>query len=292
MHSTILPASIASATCADIASGALHAVLRVLIVEDEQLARQRLERLVHDLPGLDLVASCGDGDSALAWLEREHIDIALLDIAMPGVDGLGLGAHAMARGIACIYTTASSDRAAEAFGVEAVDFLVKPFARERLELAFLRARSRIVGRDALNLTARLRQLLDPALPPSRDAPAAAAPAAFDGAGHGRFLVRHDGRMTLVREAQIDWIQADGKQCLLHLPGKTMRAGEGFSAVLGNLSPALFLQVSRSVAVNTDRIREIHELFKGNVSILMAGGQEIAVSRRLRGRVLARLGARV
>lgn len=284
-------ASAHSATCADITTGALHVVLRVLIVEDEQLARQRLERLVHDLPGLDLVASCGDGDSALAWLDREHIDIALLDIAMPGVDGLGLGAHAMARGIACIYTTANSNRAAEAFGVEAVDFLVKPFARDRLETAFLRARSRIVARDALSLTARMRQLLDPALPPSRDAPMT-APATSEGAGHGRFLVRHDGRMTLIREAQIDWIQADGKQCLLHLPGKTMRAGEGFSAVLGNLSPSLFLQVSRSVAVNTDRIREIHELFKGNVSILMAGGQEIAVSRRLRGRVLARLGARV
>lgn len=288
MHSTTLPAS---AACADIASGAPHSMLRVLIVEDERLARQRLERLVHDTPGLDLVASCEDGDAALACLERERIDVALLDIAMPGVDGLSLGAHAMTRGIACIYTTASSHRAAEAFGVEAVDFLVKPFARERLELAFLRARSRIVARDALSLTARMRQLLDPALPPVRDAPAT-APAASDGAGHGRFLVRHDGRMTLVRETQIDWVEADGKQCLLHLPGKVMRAGEGFSAVVGNLSPSLFLQVSRSVAVNTDRIREIHELFKGNVSILMAGGEEIAVSRRLRGRVLARLGARV
>ena len=291
MQPTTLPASPASTPFADIASGALHALLRVLIVEDEPLARQRLERLVHDMPGLDLVASCGDGDAALAWLEREHIDIALLDIAIPGIDGLGLGAQAMARGIACIYTTASSDRAAEAFGVEAVDFLVKPFARERLELACLRARSRIVGRDALSLTARLRQLLDPAQPPSREAPPP-APLAPGGVGHGRFLVRHDGRMTLVREAQIDWIKADGKQCLLHLPGKVMRAGEGFCAVIANLSPSLFLQVSRSVAVNTDRIREIHELFKGNVSILMAGGEEIAVSRRLRCRVLARLGARV
>lgn len=267
------------------------APLRVVIVEDEALARQRLERLVHDMPGLDLVASCGDGDAAMAWLERDRIDIALLDIAMPGRDGLSLGAHAMVRGIACIYTTASSDRAVDAFGVEAVDFLTKPFPRERLELAFRRARSRIVGRDAMDLTERMRRLLDPAAP---TAPVAATPPASpsDGAGHGRFLVRHDGRMSLVRETQIDWVEADGKQCRLHLPGKVLTAAEGFSAVLANLSPQLFVQVSRSVAVNTDRIREVHELFKGNVSILMAGGEDIGVSRRLRCRVLARLGARV
>lgn len=272
----------------DLLPAATGAALRVLIAEDEFLARQRLERLVQDMPGLELAYSCSDGDSARRWMESEDIDIALLDISMPGLDGLSLGAFAMARGIACIYTTASSDRAVDAFGVEAVDFLVKPFPRERLELAFQRARGRIVGRNAMSLTARLRHLLDPA---ARATPAPVATPS-ESAGHGRFLVRHQGRMTLVRETQIDWVEADGKQCVLHLQGKTMRAGEGFSAVLGNLSPSLFVQVSRSVAVNTDRIREIHEMFKGNVTILMAGGEEIAVSRRLRSRVLARLGARV
>src|SRR5688572_18293730 len=98
-------------------------LLRVLIVEDEALARQRLERLIAAVASLDLVASCGDGDAALRVLERGGIDIALLDVAIPGPDGVALATHAQAQGVACVFTTASSDRAVDAFAIEAVDFL-------------------------------------------------------------------------------------------------------------------------------------------------------------------------
>lgn len=264
--------------------------LRVMIVEDESLARQRLERLITAMPQLQLVASCGDGDSALQALAADPVDVALLDVAIPGPDGLQIGQRAFERGIACIYTTASSERAVDAFAIEAVDFLVKPFSRERLQLALQRARDRIDNRLARALNLRMRSLLDAGNERVDEVPAPAIASNESEAGRGRFLVRHDGRMSLIREAQIEWIEADAKYCLLHLGHKVLRAAESFSTVLGNVSPELFLQVNRSAAINTDRIREVQELFKGNVSILMASGTEISVSRRFRTRALAQLGA--
>ena len=267
--------------------------LRVLVVEDEPLARQRLERLVSADPARELVAVCGDGHGAIEMIDRGGIDVALLDVSLPGPDGLSIGAHAAARGVLCIFTTASLERAAEAFAINAVDFLVKPFARERLETAMARAAERLASQQALSLAQRMRDLL---VQPQAAAPQPrqeSAPAMGDLApGRGRFLVRHDGRMSLVREAQIEWIEADAKYTLLHLGHKVLRAAEGFSAVLANTTPGLFLQVTRSAAINTDRIREVQELFKGNVGIVMNGGTEIAVSRRCRARVLATLGAKV
>jgi two-component system, LytTR family, response regulator len=265
-------------------------LLRVLIVEDETLARQRLERLVAAVPAFDLVASCGDGDAALQALQRGGIDIALLDVAIPGPDGIALATLAQGQGIACVFTTASSDRAVDAFAIEAVDFLIKPFTRERLDLALQRARARILSRNAVALTQRMRSLLEQ--PGETIAEAPIAPSTDADPGRGRFLVRHDGRMSLVREAQIEWIEADVKHCLLHLGNKVLRAAESFSAVLSNVSSEQFLQVNRSAAINTERVRELQELFKGDVSIVMASGTEISISRRFRARVLARLGTRV
>ncbi len=263
--------------------------LRVLIVEDEPLARQRLERLVAALAGCEVAAVCGDGDSAIERIDRGGIDVALLDVSLPGPDGLSIGVHAAARGVLCVFTTASLERAADAFAIHAVDFLVKPFARERLELAMHRAAERMSSVQALSLARRMRDLL--VQPSPLRAEASATPGDLAG-GRGRFLVRHDGRMSLVREAQIEWIEADAKYSLLHLGHKVLRAAESFSAVLANTTPGLFLQVNRSAAVNTDRIREVQELFKGNVSVVMNGGTEISVSRRCRARVLATLGAAV
>lgn len=266
--------------------------LRVLVVEDEPLARQRLERLVSADPGRELVAVCGDGHGAIEMIDRGGIDVALLDVSLPGPDGLSIGAHAAARGVLCIFTTASLERAAEAFAINAVDFLVKPFARERLETAMARAAERLASQQALSLARRMRDLLvQPVAPPQPRQESVSATGDL-APGRGRFLVRHDGRMSLVREAQIEWIEADAKYTLLHLGHKVLRAAEGFSAVLANTTPGLFLQVNRSAAINTDRIREVQELFKGNVGIVMNGGTEIAVSRRCRARVLATLGAKV
>lgn len=268
--------------------------LRVLVVEDEPLARQRLERLVALDPGREVVAVCGDGHAAIEAIDRGDIDIALLDVSLPGPDGLSIGAHAAARGVLCIFTTASLERAAEAFAINAVDFLVKPFARERLEVAMARAAERLASQQALSLAQRMRDLLvqPQATPQQRSEPVPLAASGDLAPGRGRFLVRHDGRMSLVREAQIEWIEADAKYTLLHLGHKVLRAAEGFSAVLANTTPGLFLQVNRSAAINTDRIREVQELFKGNVGIVMNGGTEIPVSRRCRARVLATLGAKV
>jgi two-component system LytT family response regulator len=266
--------------------------LRVLVVEDEPLARQRLERLVSADPGRELVAVCGDGHGAIETIDRGGIDVALLDVSLPGPDGLSIGAHAAARGVLCIFTTASLERAAEAFAINAVDFLVKPFARERLETAMARAAERLASQQALSLAQRMRDLLVQPVAPPHPRQESVSVTGDLAPGRGRFLVRHDGRMSLVREAQIEWIEADAKYTLLHLGHKVLRAAEGFSAVLANTTPGLFLQVNRSAAINTDRIREVQELFKGNVGIVMNGGTEIAVSRRCRARVLATLGAKV
>lgn len=275
-------------------AAATRSLLKVLIVEDEPGARNRLCRLLSPLAGIEVAAVCGDGDAALEVLAAERVDIAVLDIAVPGADGMLLGARALSLGIVCVFTTASCERAVDAFAIEAADFLVKPFSGERLLQAMHRAQKRVVAGTALRLTDQLRSLLDSATSMERPSAGLSGPEPAPGAGpgYGRFLVRNDGRMTLVRESQIEWIEADGKSTLLHLGGRVLRAADSFSSVLSNVSDSLFLQVNRSAAINTDRIREVHELFKGNVSIAMNCGTEIPVSRRFRTQVLARLGARV
>jgi two-component system LytT family response regulator len=259
--------------------------LRVLAVEDEELARERLARLVADQDGFELAGACGNCDEALAFLADGRVDILLLDIQMPGISGMEFSERLAAQGDAApvvVFITAFKRYALEAFKVHAADYLLKPFDRERLEEALGAARERLRGRDAITLAEKIQAVVG-------EPEAGRATADSKGAEAGRFVVRENGRFLIVRNEQVDWVEADGRDCVLHCGNRNHRVDGPLADLAARLcAGARFVQVSRSSLINIDSIAELQEMFKGDLVAVMKSGQEVPVSRRFRTQVMERL----
>jgi two-component system LytT family response regulator len=256
--------------------------LGVLVVEDEELARERLARLVAELDGFELVAACGNCSEAIAACAGRTVDIALLDIQMPGISGMEFSGQLAARGAEApvvIFVTAHKRFALDAFKVHAADYLLKPFDRSRLEEALEVARERCRARDALGLAERIQAVVGDGADARGEA---------KGTAPGRFVVRDNGRFLIVRSEQIDWIEADGRDCVLHCGGRQHRVDGPLADLAARLCADRFVQVSRSSLVNIDSISQLQEMFKGDLVAVMRSGQEVPVSRRFRTQVLERI----
>ena len=263
--------------------------LRILIAEDEDLARTRLARLIKQRDEFELIRACRNGGEALAALTTEQIDIALLDIEMPKPDGILLSRQLCESRDATpvfVFITAHSHFAVDAFGVSAAGYLLKPYDETQLDKVLAVARERLQMQRALIQQDRIRALMNelevhalPTDPEQRmDTP-------------GRVVVRHNGRMQLIRGDQVDWIEAEGRRCILHCGNNKHHIDGPLSDVTRRLGEAMFVQLGRSSVVNIDSICELQEMFKGDLVAVMKNGDEVAVSRRLRTRVLGRLSGR-
>ena len=258
--------------------------LGVLVVEDEQLARERLARLVAEQKDFELVAACGNCDEAIRIVASEPVDIALLDIQMPGISGMEFSERLKSSGgetPVVVFVTAHKRFAFDAFKVHAADYLLKPFDRARLEEALGIARERLRAREAIGLAERIQAVVG-------DSADARPGAEAKGAASGRFVVRDNGRFLIVRSEQIDWIEADGRDCILHCGSRSHIVDGPLAELAERLCADRFVQVSRSSLVNMDSIAQLQEMFKGDLVAVMKGGQEVPVSRRFRTQVMDRL----
>lgn len=257
--------------------------LNVLVVEDEELARERLARLIAARVDLEVVAVCRNCDEAEQAIEEQHIDLALLDIQMPGTNGMRFSQKLRERGDAApvvIFVTAHRRFACDAFEIQAVDYLLKPFDQPRLDRALDTARQRLQARNALTLVKQLQASVD-------DGESAAA-ARKQSATGGRLMVRENGCILIVRNEQIDWVEANGRDCILHCGKKQHRVSGPFAELAARLCNEQFVQVSRSSLINIDSISQLQEMFKGDLVAVMKNGQEVSVSRRFRSEVMGRL----
>jgi len=256
--------------------------LGVLVVEDEELARERLARLVGEHSDFTLVGACGNCDDASQVIAAGGVDILLLDIQMPGISGLDFSARLNEDTAACpvvVFITAYKRYAFDAFKVRAADYLLKPFDRARLDQALDTARERHRAREAITLAEKIHAVVGDSERSSADNKAA---------DPGRFVVRDNGRFLIVRNEQIDWIEADGRDCVLHCGSKSHRVDGPLADIAARLCNDRFVQVSRSGLINIDAIAELQEMFKGDLVAIMKGGQEVPVSRRFRTQVMDRL----
>lgn len=232
--------------------------IQALVVEDEPLAARRLRRLLRDEPDVKLVGSCGDVPAARAAIDTLHPDLVLLDVHLPGADGLTLLDGLPAEGRpAVIFVTAYERYAVPAFAHEAVDYLLKPIDPGRFRLAVARARRRLGRRD-------------------RDA-GAATPLA-------RLLVRERGRAFFVRVGEVDWFEARGNYVRLHVGRATHRVRVPLSRLAARLDPEVFRRISRSHIVRIDGIRELQPWFHGDGVVILASGARLRLSRRYRDRL--------
>ncbi len=241
--------------------------LRVLIVDDEPLARERLRGWLRAEAGVEIVGECGSGPEAIAVLRRTPLDLVLLDVEMPGCDGF----HVLAElppgsRPAVIFVTAHERFALDAFEVQAIDYLLKPFDRERFQTALRRAEEYIRVRRTGKLEDRLESLL-------ADAP---------GRKPERLTVKADGRLVFLKPDDIVWVEAADNYIILHLVSGQLMLRDTLTAIEERLGPASFARVSRSALVNLDQIKELQPTFHGDYVVVLRNGTKVPLSRSLRG----------
>jgi two-component system LytT family response regulator len=285
--------------------------LRVLIVDDEALARQRLRRLVQAEPDAEVIGECADGREAVDAIRRARPDLVCLDVQMPELDGFGvLQAVGVESAPHVVFVTAYDAHALRAFDVHAVDYVLKPVDADRFRVAFDRARQAHARASAAD---RLGHLLDTVRSVSNGvgngigsgatgggtsvAPLDGGPiAAHDGAGGtssyaSRILVKHDGRMFFVKVGDIDWIEADRNYVRLHVGAAAHTIRERISHLEETLDPRVFARIHRSTIVNINRIREMQQWFSGDYVVVLENGTRLRLSRHYRDQVERQVGAR-
>lgn len=242
--------------------------LRVMIVDDEPLARGKLRSLLLKEPDVEIVGEAGDGRTAVEAIADKNPDLVFLDVQMPELDGFGVLAELPADARpAVVFVTAHDQFALKAFEVHALDYLLKPFDRERLQKALGRARQQLAApTGAADLQNQLSALLA-----GMNRPAPTTPP-------GRIAIKSSGRILFVNTADIDWVEAADNYVKLHL-GKTehlMR--ETMASIEQRLAGAGFVRISRSVIVHPRAVRELQPLFHGDQAVILKDGTRLTMSR--------------
>lgn len=242
--------------------------LRVLIIDDEELARVRLRRLLGSEADLEVVGECVDGPSAIKAVRQLKPNLMLLDVQMPGMDGFEVLRELSGEPLpAVIFVTAFDKHAVRAFETRALDYLLKPTTRDRLRDALARARERLAAREPIALPPALLELLT-----SREG---------TGGRVRRFAVRSGERVTFVVAEEIDWIEAAGNYVLLHVRKETHILRETMTALEAQLPANTFLRVSRSAIVNLRRIKELQSIAPGDHVAILVDGQRVPMTRSVR-----------
>jgi two-component system, LytTR family, response regulator len=268
--------------------------IRVLIVDDEPLARQRLEDLLSAEDGVEIVATVDNGAAAIDAVRSLLPDLVFLDVQMPGKTGLDvvreIGADDMP---ATIFVTAYDRYALQAFDLAAVDYLVKPFDDERFEQAFRRARRHVELEEMGELRERLLAVLDPGARTTSDAPAQApAPSSASRPASPyleRIAVEMRGKVRVVPVSQIEYITASGPYVELHTSERAYLIREAIHTLEARLDPNRFLRIHRSIIVRVDLIDTFHRGAGGDYEVQLKSGARLRVSRSRREELERRLG---
>lgn len=250
--------------------------LKTLIVDDEPLARDLLRSLLAEHHDVEVLGECANGDDAIEALQARSINLLFLDVQMPEMDGFDVVEEIGAENLPpTIFVTAFQEHAVRAFDVQAVDYLTKPIAPERLGRALQRVREKLHSQTAHFTQEQLAALLN-SVRPQNDPPKTYAI---------RFLVRDGDREILLPVADIDWIEADAYYSRLHVNGKHYMLRETITDLANKLDPTNFARVHRSSIVNVERIREVHREGRTDSSLVLKSGSILKMSKQGRQRLI-------
>ena len=251
--------------------------IRTLIVDDEPLARERLAALLSNEQDVEIVAQCRDGEEAVTAIVDHEPDLVFLDVQMPQMNGFevieAVGGERMPL---VIFVTAYDQHALRAFQVRALDYLLKPFDRERFNEALERARRQVEREETGDLGRRLLALVKDL---RRDQPRAE-----------RLVVKSGGRLFFLRADEIDWVEAAGNYVRLHVGTTSHLLRETMYAIEGRLDPEKFFRIHRSRIVNMERIQELQPWLNGEYAVLLRTGTRLTLSRGYREKLQDRLRA--
>lgn len=249
--------------------------IRTVIVDDEPLARDKLRGFLARHPALELVGEAGDGSEAVRVIDTANPDLLLLDIQMPELDGFEVLAAVSKEPLPyVIFVTAFDHYAVQAFERGALDYLLKPVAPDRFDLAIERARHQLSSGRAQDLAERLDRALEQAGSRPR---------------LERFLVKEGDRSRLVPLQEIEWIEAAGNYLKLHGKDAVHLVRGTLKLVETRLDPARFARIHRTVIVNLDRIRYLEPWSHGDQLVVLESGARLTLSRRFRDRMPGTLG---
>jgi len=250
---------------------------RVLIVDDEPLARERIRTLISEDHGFEVAGEAGDGAAAAEAITALNPDLVFLDVQMPGGDGFEVidtvGPDKMPF---VVFVTAYDRYALKAFDVHALDYLLKPFDRDRFRQALTRANQQL---DKQNNNGEIEKRLAAIVNDLRPAKAKT----------DRFVVKSGGRIFFVRAAEIDWIEAAGNYVKLHVGNDSHLIRETMNAVETKLSPETFVRIHRCHIVNIEQVRELQPWFNGEYVVFLKNGTRLTLSRGYRERLQDRVG---
>jgi len=249
--------------------------IKALIVDDEPMARQRIRDLLEGRGDVDVVGEAS-GRGALTAVQQHSPDLLFLDVQMPDIDGFRLLESLDSNELpAVIFVTAYDQYALKAFEVHAVDYLLKPFDRERFDVALERAKAWILlGRNG-NQSERILELLQDLKTNPRFTE--------------RMVVKKCGRLYLLKTDEIDWIEAEGNYARLHVGKESHLIRETLSCLETKLDPRKLIRIHRSTMVNVDRIQELEPWFHGEFRIVLADGTKLTLTRGYRDKLDATLG---
>jgi len=255
----------------DLPTGAL---IRVVIADDERLARQKLRMLLEAEPQLSVVSECQDGRQTVLAINSFHPDLLLLDIQMPDFDGFQVLHEIPAREMpVVIFTSAYDQYAIRAFEAHALDYLLKPFDQERLHQAIERARAELQKSDKREITHRLLELLSEM---RSGVVSAATPLP-----QNRLVIKAKGRVIFLNLDEIDWIEAAANYVRLSVGKESYLLRETISRTSERLNPNEFIRIHRSVIVNVRKIKELIPVNSGEYIVVLKSGKELSCSRGYR-----------
>jgi len=244
-------------------------VIRALLVDDEAPARRKLRELLAGESDVEIIGEAADGVEAVAAIRTASPDVVFLDIQMPRLDGFGVISEV---GVAAmpltVFVTAYDEHALRAFEVQALDYLLKPFAPSRFQTLLARVRHQLGRNDEGDLAGRIESLLQAVRP---------EPAYL----RQILAEREADRQILLTVDEIDRIEADGNTLRFHTQEGAFHRRGTLSDLENRLDPAHFLRLNRSEIVRLEAIREIQPWFHGDARVILKDGKVLTWSRRYR-----------
>jgi two-component system LytT family response regulator len=233
--------------------------LRVIIVDDEPLARAVVREYLKAHPGIEVVAECGNGFDAVKAVAELSPELMFLDIQMPKLDGFEV-LDLIGRAVPVIFTTAYDEYALRAFEVHAVDYLLKPFNEQRFAEALSRARARLLAHE----TMAVEEVVAAARP--RTAPVE------------RILIRDGAQVHVIPVGRIDYIEAQDDYVCYKAEGRDYLKDQTMAAAEAALDPSRFVRIHRSYILNVERIARVELYAKDSRVAILRDGRRLPVSR--------------
>ena len=239
--------------------------IRVALVDDEPLGRQKLRRMLKSDPDVDIIGEYAGGEEAIAGLTAHMPDLLFLDIEMPGMNGFDVLREINRVDLPhVIFVTAYDQYALKAFEIQALDYLLKPFDKDRFQKALDRARAQIGRQQHSGMDRKLMSVLE-LFRPQPEYPE-------------RIVVKSGGHVLFLRTAELDYVESAGNYVRLHVAGKSHLLRETMNEMQAKLHPQKFVRIHRSTLVNVERVKELQPWFGGGYVVILHNGTKLNMSR--------------